>query len=280
MIQIISILKSGNKTVGADILDLATGNTTRVSIDCLVSIKDTIRCINGTIVSSGYIRSKPGFKISTLDISNINKGLTVYHGSRSGISGNISAMKPRAQCDFGLGFYTGYNKQQAQQLILGEPNGILYKFELDIGNLDVYKFENPIYWALFVAYNRGKITTITPKLLNLFKYISKHDVIIGNIADDRMNSVFPSFFDDGLTDKALIECLSHIKYGKQAVLKTDKACKNLNVIYAKPITEFDIKALKVDKNNKLKHLDLELDNIRKKYLREGKYFSEILQDWR
>lgn len=131
MIQIISILKSGNKTVGADILDLATGNTTRVSIDCLVSIKDTIRCINGTIVSSGYIRSKPGFKISTLDISNIDKGLTVYHGSRSGISGNISAMKPRAQCDFGLGFYTGYNKQQAQQLILGEPNGILYKFELD-----------------------------------------------------------------------------------------------------------------------------------------------------
>lgn len=274
-IKILDIIKDGNKTLGVDAIDLDTKKEIRIGINYLINNKHNIECLNGVIVSSGHIRSKA----EKLKIVQIREKMILYHGSKSGIIGDISHYISREECDFGVGFYTGINSTQAKQLILNEADGKFYTLKVNLEGLNVYKFKDDILWALYVAYNRKKVTNIGDKLQNLFNKIDKSDVIIGLIADDRMNVVFPMFFDNTLTDKALIECLKYVKHGQQVVFKTEKACKALKIKSEQSIKSFDLAELQADKKEKLKYMTNDLDAIRLKYIRDGRYFYEILEEF-
>ena len=85
--------------------------------------------------------------------------VTLYHGSKSGIVGDI-APSSREHCDFGKGFYMGTEMAQPLTLICNYPDAKLYTVKVDLSGLKILDIEVGIDWALLVAYNRGKMDSV------------------------------------------------------------------------------------------------------------------------
>lgn len=110
--------------------------------------------------------------------------------------------------------------------------------------------------------------------------INRNDVIIGLIADDRMNEIYPKFFMNAITDKCLSECLKCVNYGNQYVFKTQKGCNAITIINQTNIIDCNIQKLKKQKKNLLGHINQQVQEIQEKYLGNGRYFSQILKEFR
>lgn len=203
----------------------------------------------------------------------------LFHGSKSGLDGDIMP-KSRAQCDFGKGFYMGTEILQPLTLICNYKNPVLYFVAIDRTDLDVLELFTDISWAFTVAYNRGKLERIKQKNLyrHYAKLLSNRDLIIGDIADDRMFYVLDSFFEGNITDKGLVECLSALHLGKQYVAVSSKACEKVRIIKEYALSELELMALKdIGERNRLTGIE-RANEICKKYRRDGKFFDELLED--
>lgn len=203
----------------------------------------------------------------------------LFHGSKSGIDGDILP-KSRSQCDFGKGFYMGTEVLQPLTLICNYKESVLYFVEIRKDNLDTLELPTDISWAFVVAYNRGKLEPIRGK--GLYKkydeLLKGRDLIIGDIADDRMFYVLDNFFEGNISDKGLVECLSTLHLGKQYVAVSIKACQNIKILKEYRLSELELMALK-DISEKNRQTGIERANeICKHYRREGKFFDELLEE--
>ena len=208
-----------------------------------------------------------------------NETITLYHGSKSGIIGDIMPVS-RELCDFGRGFYMGTEQIQPLTLICNFPNAKLYSVNMNLSGLKVLNLEIGIDWALLIAYYRGKMDAI--KGSNIYvKYANMaddYDLIVGYIANDRIFVVLDRFFSGEITDIALIECLSVLKLGKQYVAITEKACKQIEIISEKSIEEDERKILiKKAEVHRIEGIS-KADDICRKYRRDGHFFDEILSE--
>lgn len=208
----------------------------------------------------------------------LNEKIILYHGSKSGIQGNIAPIS-REHCDFGKGFYMGSESAQPLTLICNYPDAKLYTLEVDLSELNVLNIDVGLEWALFVAFNRGKMENI--KGTDLYKRFSEmsdgYDIAVGHIADDRMFVVLDRFFNGEITDVALINSLSALKLGKQYVALTPKACEKIKIVKEQSLAENDKELLKTEsKSNRSKGIAM-AEEICRKYRREGRFFDEILK---
>lgn len=204
--------------------------------------------------------------------------LTLYHGSKSGIVGDIAPIS-REQCDFGQGFYMGENKAQPSTLICNYSHARLYTLRVNLSGLNLSDIEIGIDWALFVAYNRGKMETV--KGTALYRRIAEIavgcDLLIGFIANDRMFVVLDRFFKGEITDEALVHSLSALKLGRQYVALTEKACGQIEIVEETALTDADREILKTEsEENRSRGIAL-AEEICRKYRREGRFFDEILK---
>lgn len=202
----------------------------------------------------------------------------LYHGSKSGIEGEI-APKSRSQCDFGSGFYMGTEPSQALTLICDYESAKFYIVSVMIDELDVLDVPADIEWAMLVAYHRGRMETV--KETSFYeKYrdmTENNDLIIGSIANDRMFHVIDSFFHGNLTDVALVNSLSALELGKQYVAVTQKGCKAVRVEKEIRLSYLEKLFMKdVSEANRVKGVSL-ADDICKNYRREGLFFDEIIK---
>ena len=204
--------------------------------------------------------------------------VTLYHGSKSGIIGDI-APSSREHCDFGKGFYMGTEKAQPLTLICNYPDAKLYTVKVDLSGLKILDIEVGIDWALLVAYNRGKMNSVKGTAIynRIAEMADGCDMLIGFIANDRMFVVLDRFFKGEITDEALIHSLSALKLGRQYVALTEKACKQIKIVEEKSLTEADRETLRVEsEDNRSKGIAL-ADEICRQYRREGRFFDEILK---
>lgn len=204
--------------------------------------------------------------------------VVLYHGSKSGINGEIMPIS-RERCDFGKGFYMGTDKAQPLTLICNYPDAKLYTVKANLSGLKILDIEVGIDWALLVAYNRGKMESAkgTAMYQRIAEMADGCDMIIGFIANDRMFVVLDRFFNGEITDAALINSLSALKLGKQYVALTEKACKQIEIIEEKALTEKDREDLKYEsEENRTKGIAL-ANEICMKYRREGLFFDEIIK---
>lgn len=204
--------------------------------------------------------------------------ITLYHGSKSGIQGNI-APKSRDKCDFGRGFYMGTDPRQPLTLICNYPKAKLYTLSIDLSDLKIIDIEVGLDWALLVAYNRGKMESIkgTPLYDQYAGWTEECDMLIGYIANDRMFVVLDRFFNGEITDLALIHSLSALKLGKQYVALTEKACEHIKIIKVQDISEEEKKILKYEsEKNRSEGIAL-AEKVCRQYRREGRFFDEILE---
>ena len=209
---------------------------------------------------------------------NSESKIKLFHGSKAGFKGNIRPAS-RALCDFGQGFYMGTEREQPSTLICNYPDSVLYELELDTTNLSVKEIPLGLDWALFVAFNRGRLSRdVAPILYDKYAAFKNGvDIFKGYIANDRMFVVLDRFFDGDITDKALIESLSALKLGIQYVAITQKACDSISIIKKNIFSSEERKNL-IQKSESNRKLGISLaDEICRKYRREGLFFDEILK---
>lgn len=205
----------------------------------------------------------------------------LYHGSRGGIVGDIKPIS-RERCDFGKGFYMGTNPNQAKTLVANDQTPYFYKLNLDISQIP----ENRILelkdmeWAYFVLYSRGKLDTIKgSSFYNTYMHIADDkDLIVGPIADDAMNESMNRFLNNQITDKAFLESIRAIDFGIQYVAKTETACSFIQILDEKELYGKELEdAVSLSAENR-KQGRAVADKTQLQYLREGKYFVEIMDE--
>lgn len=203
--------------------------------------------------------------------------IVLFHGSKSGIEGNI-APKSRKQCDFGQGFYMGTEPSQALTLICDYESSRLYIVSLDTTQLEALEVPADINWAMLVAYNRGRMEKIqgTPFYNRYRDLIADKDLIVGCIANDRMFYVIDNFFIGNITDAALVHSLSALQLGKQYVAVSQKVCDAVRIEREISLSYLERLFLKeVAEENRTAGVSLAND-ICRNYRREGLFFDEIL----
>lgn len=203
----------------------------------------------------------------------------LYHGSKGGLVGPI-APTSRAQCDFGRGFYMGSEKTQPLTLVYGHPHAWFYELDLELDGLDVVQMDVSRDWALFVAFNRGKLEAA--RNTGLYRRCEQlertADVIVGPIANDRMFVVLDRFFSGDVTDTALVRSLSALDLGRQYVAKTPRACEAITIASARELSDIEKDELAlVSAQNRASGVSL-ANEICRRYRREGRYFDEILSE--
>lgn len=206
--------------------------------------------------------------------------LIVYHGSRGGLHGTIKP-NSRPRCDFGCGFYMGDSEKQAKGLISEADTPTLYTLRLKLSEIPESRILilNGHDWLHTVLASRQKIAEFNR--LNIAKRtlqnLERYDVIIGPIADDRMNEAMNRFSDYAITDKALLACLESVNYGNQYVAKTDFACSKIEVIGEKILRGKELDDIKqYTRQKRSESRDIVLA-MAQKYQRDGLYLNEILQ---
>ena len=215
--------------------------------------------------------------------------IRLYHGSKRGIQGKIRPDMSREECDFGSGFYTGDKPEQPQGLVAAWPNNRFYVLDCNLDGLNIKRFSEDytgqMDWALFIAYNRGKIDkSIYPALAKRYEiYHQSYDVIAGLIANDKMYQIIDEFFNMNVCDKGLLEALTRVKLGNQYVFKTVKSCssEHIKIVTEKSLDDAERKtAATQEKNRKMQTADI-VPQIKVKYRHATnvKYFDEILEEW-
>ncbi len=207
------------------------------------------------------------------------KRVLLYHGSKSGIEGTIEP-KSRKQCDFGKGFYMGTDPGQALTLICDYEKSKFYIVSVNTDNLAQIEVPANIDWAMLVAYHRGKMEKINGTLFyNKYRDMTQDkDLIIGNIANDRMFFVIDNFFVGNVTDMALINSLSALQLGKQYVVISQKGCDAVRIEAEVELSYLERQFIKeIAEENRARGISLAND-ICKNYRREGMYFDEILDE--
>lgn len=205
--------------------------------------------------------------------------ILLYHASKSGIEGTIEP-KSRKQCDFGKGFYMGTDPSQTLTLICDYEKSKFYIVSVSTENLALIEVPADIDWAMLVAYHRGKMGKIdgTPFYNKYRDMTQDKDLIIGNIANDRMFFVIDNFFVGNVTDMALVNSLSALQLGKQYVVISQKGCDAVRIEAEVELSYLERLFIKeIAEENRARGISLAND-ICKNYRREGIYFDEILDE--
>lgn len=216
--------------------------------------------------------------IKSKTYANNDDRLILYHGSKKGIEGNIQPIS-RDECDFGEGFYMGTTTLQPLTLVCSEPKPKFYSVEIDLTGLKVLEVGINMDWAMMIAYYRKEMEDVknTPIYEKYSTFADGYDLVIGYIANDRMYTELSRFFNKGLTDVALMKCLSALDLGMQYVAKTQKACDQIKIIKEEPIYPIELSALIELSVARRKEGIALAEEIEVQYRREGKFFDEILR---
>lgn len=232
-------------------------------------------CRNYNISVYDLVLDKINKEVSELKIESGRKIL--FHGSKSGIKGKIKPIS-RKRCDFGAGFYMGTDPSQALTLICDYEKSKFYIVSIDMNTLNTVEIPAKLEWAMLVAYNRGRMEKIkgTPFYKKYKETTENKDLVIGNIANDRMFFVIDNFFIGNITDEALINSLSALELGKQYVAVTQKGCEAVRIEKEIEISYLEKLFVKeISEQNREKGSSMARD-ICKNYRREGLFFDEIL----
>lgn len=204
----------------------------------------------------------------------------LYHGSRGGIEGGIKPVS-RERCDFGKGFYLGENSMQVKGLVAGDAAPVFYEVKLKLSEIPenrILRLEG-MDWIYTVLANRKKCEEFN-KLDVAKKWRKKmnsYDVIVGPIADDRMNMAIQRFSEYVLTDKGLEQCLKSVEYGMQYVLKTEYACSKVEILSSHDLNDKEIDEADVySRNMRIKCKDIVRD-VSILYRNDGEYLDQIVK---
>lgn len=152
--------------------------------------------------------------------------ITLYHGSGVEVR-RVSLAKCRTRTDFGKGFYTTTNKDQAVKWATlkkersGTSTGVVSVFEVDEavladGILTVLRFDGAnTDWLEHVVANRRETST------------RFHDIVVGPVANDNLYATITLYEQGILSANAAIEQLKSHKLFDQISFHTSNSVSKL-----------------------------------------------------
>lgn len=205
--------------------------------------------------------------------------IIVYHGSRGGLEGDIIPAS-RVKCDFGKGFYMGTNPEQVKGLVVEDAMPVFYTLRIDLEKIgrDRILVLDGMQWVYTIMASRGKVQDF----LNLdvakkaVSDLQKFDLVVGAIADDRMNEAMYRYSVNGLTDKGLLACLESVDYGYQVVAKTERACRSIEVVSSRDIYGQEADSIRQYVREKRMESRNIVDQMAREHIRDGKYLTELI----
>lgn len=202
---------------------------------------------------------------------------TLYHGSKKGIEGQLSPSS-RPDCDFGKGFYMGNDPLQPLTLICGEENPVFYVLDVDFSKLKIKEIPLGLDWATLIAYHRGYMDEFknSPLYSHYAHYLDGYDLAKGYIADDRLYVSLTRFFEGGITDEALLHCLSALSLGEQYVALNEKGCSSISIIEEHKLSLLELLSLQSTGLERRKEGLAITKEVEIKYRRVGRYYDEIM----
>ena len=203
----------------------------------------------------------------------------LFHGSKSEIVGKLSLNRSKVFNDFGNGFYLGETFKQASTYISYSSSHNVYAYRLDITDLNFAKFDVSLEWMLAIAFYRGWLDNYeqSKAIKKILDKVSKADVIIAPIADNRMFDLIDDFVNGNITDLQCIHALAVTNLGFQYVIKSNKALDKLELIKRMFLTtaeKFKYSELRLEESK------VGLDKVklaRSEYRGKGKYIEEVLK---
>ncbi|SFU92779.1 DUF3990 domain-containing protein [Butyrivibrio sp. M55] len=147
--------------------------------------------------------------------------MILYHGSNVEVP-ESKLLKVQRELDFGKGFYTTSDKEQATKWAirtarrLKQTTGYVTVYEIDEQNLlqlKILRFDEPsVEWLKFVsAHRKGEAVS------------EDWDLIIGPVADDRTMPVIELYLDGAYDEEEAIKRLLPQNLKDQYTFKTDAA---------------------------------------------------------
>ena len=148
--------------------------------------------------------------------------MIIYHGSTISVE-HPQILQSERMLDFGVGFYTTSNKDQARRWAetVAERRGLkekilsVYDFDYETANreLDIICFDEPNgEWLDFVCANRSGS-----------ELAKSYDIVFGPVADDKVYTVV-QYYENGIYDKE--EAIKRLKVEdlfNQILFHTEKA---------------------------------------------------------
>ena len=138
----------------------------------------------------------------------------------------------RTNADFGQGFYLSCDREFACRWAREQKGRlpILNTYELDLSDLQVYRFQRELAWFDYIFANRAGKADSMPET----------DVIIGPIANDTLYNTFGIITSGFLKREDALALLMLGPAYEQIVLKTQKAAEHLRFISSQVLESSEI----------------------------------------
>ena len=134
----------------------------------------------------------------------------------------------RRNADFGPGFYLTPDRDFAYRW--ARENAVVNEYELEEGDLDVFRFSRSVEWVEYIFYNRRG------------KDLRTHDVIVGPIANDTIFDTMGIITSGFLRMEDALKLLMIGPEYTQVAVKTEKAAGQLRWIGAEKISRPPVNA--------------------------------------
>ena len=167
--------------------------------------------------------------------------MILYHGSPNIIEKPIYGVG-NVHNDYGLGFYCTENNELAKEWACAENvDGFSNQYELDLSGMEILDLSSKehciLHWITLLVLNR-KFRLSTPLMRrgvdwlsdNFYINADNYDIIIGYRADDSYFSYAQSFIENSLSLESLTKAMKLGNLGKQIVLVSNKAFKNIKYL--------------------------------------------------
>lgn len=204
--------------------------------------------------------------------------IALFHGSKSGIEGPLSASASRANNDFGQGFYCGETLAQSAMFITAFPRSSLYMIAFNPAGLSCLSFAVDRHWMLTIASFRGRLKDYDnhPVICELRRNVSAADYLIAPIADNRMYEVIDQFIDGEITDLQCEHSLSATDLGRQYVFTTERALEQVRVLEHCFLGQRERRHYEAERSESTRIGLTKAKAARRQYRGQGLYIEELL----
>ena len=139
--------------------------------------------------------------------------IILYHGGDKPMpTAHIQRPGPRADCDFGQGFYLTPDKHIAEEWVRKKQPPIISVYELTYSPQEVLHLAGDDWLRVIIGCRE-----------NAYPVRFSKNIVIGSIANDRLFPMLGLFMDTtlivGIGDRRLLECITLVNLGDQYVLK-------------------------------------------------------------
>lgn len=203
----------------------------------------------------------------------------LFHGAKSEIKGEIDVFYGRDNNDFGKGFYTGENYEQAVSFVSGFDKSSAYIIDFNPEGLMSKEYKVNQEWMMTIAYYRGALDEYKnhPRIKKIIEESRECDYIVAPIADNRMFQIINSFINGEITDEQCKHCLAATNLGNQYVFISEKAVSHIKLLERCYVSQSERDYYKNLRTEEAKLGDDKVKLARRTYRGQGKYIDEILE---